>query len=232
MYRTLVNNGRSYAAFTGVERPLVASLKSKAEILDPMSGYGLLARFCDEHGLSSYCVEFNVPQYYWQFLLLPELANPLADSLDLVLGWRSQWPPAPARASVCDGWFPEESYTLLVRTLSLLTKAAAATFPPGIDAGQVALAELLPFAGRLSSSVPGNISTFTKPGGLCVYRGWEDDFSDYLLALRCRLDGSSPHAGAAIHELHLGDARTFTFPAKRFQAMIRDSTATWTGCQC
>ncbi|MEN6521156.1 MAG: hypothetical protein ABFD46_08410 [Armatimonadota bacterium] len=220
VYRTLINNGRSYAAFTDVERLLVTSLKDKGEILDPMSGYGLLARFCSENGVSSYCVEFNVPQYYWQFIQLPNLTEFFLGSLELMLKWRSEWPRASTRASVCDNWFHEESNRLLTQLFQLSRKAVAATFPPFIDIDHAALAQMIPFVGRLSSSVPGNISTFTKPGGLCVYTGWQDDFNNYLLALSSRLDENRRCHSVSKHELHLGDARTFSFPAKRFQAMV------------
>lgn len=220
VYRTLINNGRSYAAFTDVERRLVTSLKDKGEILDPMSGYGLLARFCSENALSSYCVEFNVPQYYWQFIQLPNLAEFFLGSLELMLKWRSEWPSASTRASVCDDWFHEESNRLLTQLFQLFRKAAAATFPSFIDANHATLAQIIPFVGRLSSSVPGNISTFTKPGGLCVYTGWEDDFNSYLLALVSRLDENLSCHSVSRHELHLGDARAFSFPTKRFRAMV------------
>jgi hypothetical protein len=36
-----------------------------------MAGYGLLTQYCAEIGQWSYCVEFNLPQYFWQVLCHP-----------------------------------------------------------------------------------------------------------------------------------------------------------------
>jgi hypothetical protein len=71
VYRTLIRTGRSYAAFTKKDLSFLEHLRGVDEILDPMAGYGLLTQYCAEIGQRSYCVEFNLPQYFWQVLCHP-----------------------------------------------------------------------------------------------------------------------------------------------------------------
>lgn len=65
LYRSLINSRRTYAAFKENEvYPLVEKLADRNEILDPMSGYGLLTRYCSKIGITAYCIELNPPQYF------------------------------------------------------------------------------------------------------------------------------------------------------------------------
>jgi hypothetical protein len=220
VYRALINTGRSYAAFTKKERELVESLKQKKEILDPMSGYGLLTRYCAERGLRSYCVEFNLPQYLWQILSHPANAQNYINCITLLISWRSRWPKSSVRGEVSDNWFPDLSQEILGRLLDLSCNAVKKCFPTIENHKLVALALLLPFVGRLSCSVPGDISTHTKMGGMCVYHGWEDDYLIYLHAVKQRLEKIIEASVETDHVIVHGDARTFAFPKRRFGGMI------------
>jgi hypothetical protein len=220
VYRTLINTGRGYAAFTKKERELVEALKVQKEIFDPMSGYGLLTRYCAEVGLKSYCVEFNYPQYLWQLLCHPVHAEGFIRSVDFLLAWRARWPQSNVRAVISENWFPEESQELLLQLFALSRKAVTKGFGSEGNVEQYALAVLLPFSGRLSCSVPGDISTHTKKGGMCVYNGWEIDYELYLKAIRNRLLSINSNSVSKAHSLIYGDARVFRFPKNRFGAMI------------
>jgi hypothetical protein len=114
IYRVLLNTGRSYAAFTPKEKELVAALREKKEIFDPMAGYGSLTRYCGELGLRSYCVEYNVPQFLWQLLLHPTHTRIFIHSCNVLLSQAACWPRCRIRARASDDWFPEESRRILL----------------------------------------------------------------------------------------------------------------------
>jgi hypothetical protein len=124
------------------------------------------------------------------------------------------------RAVVSDEFFPEESLQILERLLHLTKQAIEECFGVSKNSDQLALALLLPFAGRLSCSVPGDISTHTKVGGMCVFLGWEKDYEAFLLAIQTRLAHISHTALNRNHKLIHGDARIYKFPERRFRAMI------------
>jgi len=65
VYRALIHTGRSYAAFTDKDIAFLERLRGADKVLDPMAGYGLLTQHCAKIGQRSYCVEFNLPQYFW-----------------------------------------------------------------------------------------------------------------------------------------------------------------------
>ena len=220
VYRSLINTGRSYAAFTKKEQKLVEALRDREEILDPNSGYGLLTRYCAEAGVKSYCVEFNLPQHLWQLLCYPAHASKFIRSIQMLLAWRSQWPQLTVRGLASDDWFPPESQILLQQLLRLTRKAVKKCFGTNDETESVALALLLPFVGRLSCSVPGDISTHTKMGGICVYYGWEHDYEVYLQAIQHRLRKILQNSLTTTHSILHADARTFKFPKNRFAAMI------------
>jgi hypothetical protein len=220
IYRTLINTGRSYAAFTQKERELVDSLKSKKEIFDPMSGYGLLMRYCSTAGIKSFGIEYNLPQYLWQVLCHPSHSENFLQTIKVIRSRRIRWPRTMLRAVVSDEFFPEESLQILERLLHLTKQAIEECFGVSKNSDQLALALLLPFAGRLSCSVPGDISTHTKVGGMCVFLGWEKDYEAFLLAIQTRLAHISHTALNRNHKLIHGDARIYKFPERRFRAMI------------
>ena len=147
IYRTLINTGRSYAAFTQKERELVDSLKSKSEIFDPMSGYGLLMRYCSTASIKSFGVEYNLPQYLWQVLCHPSHSENFLQTIKVVRSRRARWPRTILRAVVSDEFFPEESLRILERLLRLTKQAIEECFGGSKNSDQLALALLLPFAG-------------------------------------------------------------------------------------
>ena len=222
IYRVLLNTGRSYAAFTEKERILLKSFQDIKEIFDPMSGYGSLTRYCSEHGIRSYCLEYNLPQHFWQLLCHPAQSEQYIESSRLILSWKQQWPHVRARAASSDDWFMPDSINMLMDLLAVANKATEQIFGRRLlDEDQsTSVALLLPFVGRLSCSVPGDIVTHVKRGGICVYKGWSDDFEFYLKALIRFLERIRDTSSCRTHTLLHGDARTFPFPKSRFRAML------------
>lgn len=222
IYRVLLNTGRTYAAFTETERELLNSLGTKEEIFDPMSGYGSLTRYCAEVGIKSYCLEFNLPQHLWQVLCHPKHTKHYFDCCRLMISWKKRWPDIHVRGVASDEWFPAESKDALIELTALTQKCTNECFGPLNEVANnfLSAALLLPFVGRLSCSVPGDIVTHVKKGGICVYHGWQSDFELYLLALIQHLKAIENSAACTTHTLIYGDARTFLFPEKRFDAMI------------
>lgn len=224
VYRTLLRTGRSYAAFTEKDIAFLEHLRDVDEILDPMAGYGLLTQYCAEIGQRSYCVEFNLPQYFWQVLCHPAHAAEFIKCLRQLQAWQPRWPKATVRAIASDTWFPEESQRILFELLDLSQASIDACFDPlpnqVASPEELAIALALPFVGRFACSVPGDISTHTKLGGMCIYHGWEDDFSAYLRALRHRLKTIAEKAKSHDHTIIYGDARTVALPKNRFGGML------------
>jgi hypothetical protein len=128
VYRALIHTGRSYAAFTEKDIAFLERLRGVDEILDPMAGYGLLMQSCAEIGQRSYCVEFNLPQYFWQILCHPAHALEFIKSLQQLQASRSRWPKATIRAIASDTWFPEESQRILLELLNLSKASIDACF--------------------------------------------------------------------------------------------------------
>jgi hypothetical protein len=169
VYRTLIHTGRSYAAFTEKDIAFLERLSGADEILDPMAGYGLLTQYCAKIGQQSYCVEFNLPQYFWQVLCHPAHALEFIKCLRQLQAWQPRWPKATVRATASNTWFPEESQRILLELLDLSKASIDACFDlsknQAADLEELAIALVLPFVGRFSCSVPGDISTHTKLGG-------------------------------------------------------------------
>jgi hypothetical protein len=177
-----------------------------------------------EIGQRSYCVEFNLPQYFWQVLCHPAHAPEFIKCLRQLQAWQPRWPKATVRAIASDTWFPEESKRILLELLDLWNAAIDACFDLSknqvTDQEELAIALALPFVGRFSCSVPGDISTHTKLGGMCVYYGWEDDFSAYLRALHRRLEIIAGHTASLDHTIIYADVRTAALPKDRFGGML------------
>lgn len=219
IYRVLLNAGRSYAAFTAKEQELIKSLQSN-EIFDPMSGYGSLTKYCAEIGVKSYCVEYNLPQYLWQLLCHPNLVVRFAECCRLLESFRVRWPRSSIRAESSNEWFPAESKRILFSLLDLTKESVRIAFGESHMENELTAALLIPFVGRLSCSVPGDIVTHVKRGGICVYRDWETDFQRYLSALIQRLSVIDRRSLCRDHELVHGDARTMQLPKQRFAAFL------------
>jgi hypothetical protein len=222
IYRMLLNSGRSYAAFTPKHQSLLEPLLGKKEILDPMGGYGMLTRYCAEAGIRSYCVEYNLPQYLWQILSHPAYAVSYFEAAKSLLANSRSWPNTKLRAVVSDEWFPDESRELLLRVFHQTLLVVQTTFLKASSKAhrELAIGLLLPFVGRLSCSVPGDIVTHTKKGGICVFVDWEDDFRFYLSAVMNHLEGIVKRSRCTQHKVVLGDARNVKLPQDRFSALL------------
>lgn len=221
VYRSLINTGRTYAAFRESDQATVARLVKKAPILDPMSGYGGLAAFCAELGVESVGVEYNPPQFYWQLLVHPKRSEMHLNAIEAILRKRRSWPRPRALAVVADDFFPVETRLLLERIFTLLTNVCSDVPSRGsIDPWQMAISLILPFCGRLACTSPGDVSTHTKEGGTCVLTGWQDDFQTYLNALRNRIELIRSRTKCITHEVILGDARSVDLGKRRFSAMF------------
>lgn len=222
IYRALLNSGRTYAAFDEEKvYPLVEKLSSKNEILDPMSGYGRLMSYCSRLGVRTYGLEFNRPQYYWQLLNHPAHADILLKCVGKIESNHKFWPKCNLRATVSDDWFSCEAKKIIESLfdifLSILNKEFACKKG---SAENLALALILPFAGRLSCAVPADIATHVKKGGMCVFKDWEQDLFDYLGILRKNLTYIKDTAIFKEHIIKLGDCRNAKLPTNRFSAMI------------
>jgi hypothetical protein len=115
---------------------------------------------------------------------------------------------------------PEESKDLLIRLFEQVRHSFIDNARSNKRVSQFSAALLLPFVGRLSCSVPADIVTHVKRGGICVYSGWRDDYEEYLLALITALERSLRTVQQSRHTLILGDARTVNLPSRRFRAML------------
>jgi hypothetical protein len=221
VYRSLLNNGRSYAAFErDATLPLVGKLSNRQEILDPMSGYGTLLSYCSEIGIRAYCVEICLPLYLWQVLTHPANSSKFLDCIHYLQTIKSRWPKTRKLAIPSQKWFPEESLILLGHLYHEIETFFIKQVEDRRIAEQNTLAFLIPFAGRLSSSVPSDISSHVKLGGICVYNGWHDDFTHYLISLQQRLQLISSKVRESRHKIYHGDCRDYKFPKSHFKAMI------------
>ncbi len=220
VYRALLNTGRTYAAFEPRHMRWVDSLRGRKEVLDPMAGYGGIMRYCStpDYPITAYSIEQNPPAYFWQVLTHPGHASIVKELCHNVLDRRKNWPRPHLRIAVSDSWFPEESLPI-IESLWHLVMAASNQLGKG-QAVEFSLALLLPFVGRLSSTIQGNVVTHVKKGGLCVYHGWQKDFAEYISALLRTVQEHSSHQTNKKHVIRLGDARTIRLGNKRFKAMI------------
>ena len=221
LYRSLINTGRTYAAFKENEvYPLVEKLADRNEILDPMSGYGLLTRYCSKIGITAYCIELNPPQYFWQILSLPSNASALITTIQMTKIEKIFGSSKSPIARVSGDWFTEESKQILRGIFGLIRSNLNKDCGIKSKVEELSLSLLIPFVGRLSCSVPGNNSTQIKQGGVCVYKDWENDYTDYLCALHAYLNDIWGGSKSNSHVVQLGDCRTIRLPEKRFSAMI------------
>jgi len=223
LYRALLKSGRTYAAFEEDKVfPLVQKLAERREILDPMAGYGTLMSYCSKRGVSAYSIEYNPPAYLWQVLIHPGNAMKFITLAQRLKEYRKNWPQAKVKASVSKDWFPDESKRILLRLFYLCKKILNEMDLSICNTEELCLAFLLPFVGRFSSSVTGNIVIHIKRGGICVYTGWQTDFYDYINAVVERLLSISDPSVCKVfrHQVIYGDCRTIELPESKFAAMI------------
>ena len=219
VYRSLMNTGRTYAGFETRHMSWVDSLRDRKEVLDPMAGYGGLMQHCCQRTppLSTFGIECNPPSYLWQVLTNPGHSQIINGLCGNILANHLKWPRQRLDVVISDSWFPEESLNMLEslwHTVYNTTKVLV-----GVQAEEIALSLLLPFVGRLSSTIQGSNAIHVKQGGLCVYKGWRDDFKRYLNRLKQTVISPSCSCGGT-HVIQLGDARNIQLGGKRFDAMF------------
>lgn len=223
IYRNLLKSGRTYAAFEEDQVfPLVQKLAERREILDPMAGYGTLMSYCSKLNVSAFSIEYNPPAYLWQVLIHPGNALKFITLAQRLKESRKNWPEANVKVSVSKDWFPDESNRIILILFSLCKQILIEMQLNNSNTEELCIAFLLPFVGRFSSSVPGNIVIHTKRGGICVYTGWETDFNNYIDAVVARLMlmlDSSVYNNIR-HQVIYGDCRTIELPESKFSAMI------------
>lgn len=221
MYRKLIINGRTYAAFDEKQvMPLVDMLANREEIFDPMSGYGSLMTFCAKKSIKSYSIEINVPTYLWQILVNPSNVDIYISAITRILNLESEWPKIDKRADTSDEWFTDEAKQIILKLL-MINKTVFNDL--GIDESQIHLMSislLLPFVSRISTCTPGDV-TYIKEGGICVYRNLHQDYRNYLeLLLNERLKLIKSFSKSLCHKTFLADARNVKLPERCFSAMI------------
>lgn len=217
IYRSLLNSGRTYAAFDKKSViPLIKKLQDRKVILDPMAGYGSLMSFCSEMGISTYNIEYNPPSYLWIILTNPIYSDRIIKIIEELQN--SHLPEIGIRTVVSEDWFPEQSYKIIEKLYDIIYDVTARYFETN-DIEKISLALLIPFSGRFSSCVPGNIVTHVKPGGICIYENWEEDYLKYLSVLRDKIVKIKENFVSSNHSVLFADARNVSLEME-FSAMI------------
>lgn len=219
VYRALLNTSRTYAGFEKRHMAWVDSLCDRREVLDPMAGYGGLMQHCSKRTppMATYGIECNPPAYFWQVLMHPRHADIVTELCDRMLANRAKWPRQHLRVAVSDSWFPEESLLMLDSMWHTVKDAAISV--AGAQAEEISLALLLPFVGRLSSTIQGSGAIHVKEGGLCVFNGWRDDLVRYIGAVQ-RAVNMVARSCESTHVIRLGNACNIRLGRKRFDAMV------------
>ena len=223
VYRALIKTGRTYAAFEEEQlNGLITQLGHEKEILDPMAGYGTLMAACARapHPCSAYCLELNPPSYLWQVLIHPLHADTLLSLASKLLANQCRWPQTRLLAECADEWYTEEAWMLLSQlwemTRGILNKTQLTTDECELRA----LALLTPFAARLACVVDGELVTQPKKGGICVYKEWQKDLTNYLHAIIARVQAIKIRSRNLHHTIRLADCTSAELPKGRFSAMI------------
>lgn len=222
MYAILLRTGRAYAAFTPLERDTIRELlHADGPILDPMSGYGGTMLAAAGQGGSSYSIEINPPQFYWQVLRNPHNRKRLIDLFGALLDDSISVREIRHGVFACDDWFSEYG---LVLALALFERVKAASRRIGSASDRekedLALAVLLPFVSRFASYTSTDLSMRIKKGGITSCRGWVRDWRTYLQLAQQSLDLIPPASAHSRHLLYLDDACTHRFGARRLSAML------------
>lgn len=222
IYRSLLEKGRTYAAFEA-ERilPLVHQLRHFGTIVDPMSGYGTLMSLCAsmDDPVSTINIECNLPSFYWQLLANPENTNSFLVLISQTRNRVSELKEANVRAVAASGWYPDTSLEILTELWELSSSVACTVNTTRYANQDIALAFLLPFVARFSTYVHSNVVTHVKKGGICVYKGWKEDFGLYLNVIELQLRARLSRYNKSQHFNIFGDARTVRV-GQPFSAMI------------
>ncbi|WP_191400321.1 hypothetical protein [Flavonifractor sp. An306] len=223
-YKTLLNNGRNYAAFDHDQLQQCMEIfytNGAKRILDPMSGYGTIRPCANQYGISTYCVEINTPCYLWQHLTMPQNAPKYITIIDSVIPKANQLPEESVlwEASRRD-WIAPIGKSLLEHIYLLLLTESRKLNDMLYDSEKFAIALLLPFSSRLAAMQNGDVQ-HVKRGSTAVYRNYRDDLTSYLNLLKIKLQYSTEPATMDIsNEIRLGDSKVFQFDGERFNFML------------
>jgi hypothetical protein len=223
MYRTLLKNGRTYAAFNKNDIiPIINDLNKKGikEIFDPMSGYGASVQWCEGKGISTYNIELNTPAYFWQILNNPKYKNLFIKAIENINSTISDLISANIRSEASDNWFTERGKEIVLNLYNFNKK----NFDKITDTDSVellSLALLLPFVSRLSCSTNGDVAHIKK-GGLCVYLDYIEHYKLFLNELvRNRINKiNNGKKNLTSHEVILGDCAQISMHGKKFNCML------------
>lgn len=222
-YRTLLNNGRNYAAFDQeqLKRYLgILKCDGAARILDPMSGYGTLTPHANRLGIATYCVEINTPCYLWQLLTEPRNAKNYLMILERALQTIELLPEEPILWETSrNGWIAPTGKILLRGMYSLLFDEAIKLQQSQHQAEVNAISILLPFSSRLATVQNGDVQHI-KRGSTAVYRHYREDFFLYLQLLQQKLFSLTMQMLPTYNEIQLGDSKSFDFGEERFNFML------------
>lgn len=220
-YRALLRTNRAYAAFTQEDKALIGHLRDRHFVLDPMAGYGGLTQLAAGASIGSYSVELNEPQYLWQVLTHPSNRQDVRRAIAYLLRNLPADPSPECSVVVCEDFFPPEAMMRL-EMLTVSVRHAVGQCGGMSEPDDLVDALVLPFVGRLAALRPSQNPAHVKgKGGLCVVRGWVDDFELYLRVLDDLLGRlKQPAVEMPRNELALGDARTHRFPRNSFDAML------------
>lgn len=188
-------------------------------MLDPTSGYGTATQLAVERGISAFCLELNEPQYLWQVLTHP-LNREVVTAVTGLLRKKLRRRRGTQCAVVSEELYPEPARVVIRGLRDALLECVPAG---GISTREdLADAVILPFVGRLACMRPShNPAHVKRGGGICVLRGWEDDFRDYMDALGSLLSRLPvPESSELDYGLALGDARDFDFGTRAFDAVL------------
>lgn len=186
IYKGLLQRNRAFASFKSDELETIyqditnSSISNDIEILDPMSGYGGGMTYFGNKGFSTYNIELNPPSHYWQILINPANNVLILSTIQQLLDVK-RWPSIKETYSLTDELFSEPA---IVHVKSLFKKIITVT-----NNRTIAIAILLPFVARFAN-YQRNDTNFThfKQGGICSFVGWEEDFTEYLIALKDKVD--------------------------------------------
>jgi len=212
-YQALFTTGRTYAAFDRDSIiPLIDGLKEYELIADPMAGFGSLMTWCAQRGISTYNVEYNPPTYLWGILNNPKFSDSIGLVVNELISNKFKFPLKNKRFVISNSWYSPESYEIIVDLYSNIYRTASKYF--NSNAEEISLAILIPFVGRLSCYVPGNIVANVKRGGICLLDGLPQDFQTYLCSLENRTNIINPTFINKEHEFVFGDLRKTKIPRK------------------
>lgn len=179
IYRTLFSRRKAYAAFDrGQILNLLKKLNPTSTVLDPMSGYGVLAEVCRPLGISTHSIELNPPSYLWQVFLSPDSKEGIVTAIRALEKSHTRI-KLQKEFEVSDTWFPNQSAHILQKMWERALPEVEKSYSKE-KAEDMLAAVLLPFLGRLAAYSEGTINIQVKKGGIVFYKNWTLDLKNYL----------------------------------------------------